>query len=454
VINFLEVINRALTGPICKERDFDLRILNQKLNEVIKEYDIKYDPENPIPQDNSLADDVFRAAMEFYSEVGTYCIDTQRRITFDEGEIKEALRTVPSQVSFGEGEDAGVFLARKPESKISPWCSVGGAGIQVSSEEIFSSLLRAYGVISLANSITTPSLTTVCGRNILSDTPLEIYGAIKTIVLAKEALKSVGRPGLPIVNGIATALSDAATIAGSQFGLRTSDAFEIGSAAEMKVDFSILNRIAYAINVKGKILAGAGPLLGGYCGGPEGTAIVTTAYLFHSILVMRAAVYHPYPVHYKYTCNSGRNLLWVVSLSSQAISRNSDFPLLNLCYTASGPTTKMCFYETAAWVITSVVSGASIEVEGPAASTLDHLSPIEPRFATQVAHSVTGWKREDGNDIVKRLLSIYEDRIGKAPLGKKYQECFDVKSATPSQEYSALYEETRREMEDYGIIKP
>jgi len=452
MISFLEVIDRALTGPISEEKNFDMVIFNRKLKEVVKEYNIEYDPENPVPQDDSLADDLFKAAIEFYSEVGTYSLDTHRRIIFDKEEIKEALRTAHSQVPFGEGKDAGKLLARKPESKIPPWCSVGGAGIQVSSEEILSSLLRAYGAIPLANSITTPSLTTIDGRTILSDSPLEIYGAIKNVTLAKEALKKIGRPGLPIINGVATAISDAATIAGGQFGLKTTDAFEIGSVAEMKVNFAILNRVAYAVNTGTPILGGTSAILGGYCGGPEGTAVANTAYLFHSILVKRASVFHPYPIHYRYKCNSVRNLLWVVSLTSQAISRNTDFPLLNLCYVASGPTTKMCFYETAASVIASVVSGASIEVEGLASSTLDHLSSLEPMFATEVAHSMLGKKRTDANDIVKALLSKYENRIENAPLGKKYQECFDVKSATPSKEYSVIYEQVKKEMEDNGIL--
>ncbi len=136
-----------------------------------------------------------------------------------------------------------------------------------------------------------------------------------------------------------------------------------------------------------------------------------------------------------------RNLLGVVRLSSQAISRNSNFPLLNLSYMVSDPTTKMCFYETAAWVISSVVSGASIEAEGPAGSTMDYLSPIEPSFATQVAYSMLGKKREDANDMLKCLLSRYEDKIEKAPLGKKYQE------------YSKLYEKIKKEMEDHGILE-
>ncbi|MEM2506842.1 MAG: monomethylamine:corrinoid methyltransferase, partial [Nitrososphaeria archaeon] len=107
MVTFMDVVERALTGEPCSERDFDLKIFSTKLREVLKEHDIKYDPENPIPSDDSLADDVFEAALEFYSQVGTYCTDTERIIKFDENEIKERLKTAPSQIVFGEGVDAG-----------------------------------------------------------------------------------------------------------------------------------------------------------------------------------------------------------------------------------------------------------------------------------------------------------------------------------------------------------
>ena len=79
-----EVLERAETGPICLEKDFELKVLLPKLRDVIREYKIEFDPENIVPSDDSLADDVWRAALELYLEVGTYCTSTHRRILFDE----------------------------------------------------------------------------------------------------------------------------------------------------------------------------------------------------------------------------------------------------------------------------------------------------------------------------------------------------------------------------------
>jgi methylamine--corrinoid protein Co-methyltransferase len=139
-----EVVKRASTGPVCDERHYDLKLFNRKLTEIVKEYDIKSDPENPIPSDESLANDLFNAALDFYSQVGTYCPDTGRIIKFSEEEIKEAVRTAPSNVGLGTGRDHTCFAARRPEDRTPPFCSVGGA-IPTSSEDLFLSISQARG---------------------------------------------------------------------------------------------------------------------------------------------------------------------------------------------------------------------------------------------------------------------------------------------------------------------
>ena len=47
MLSFSEVVYRALNGPICTERDFDLDIFVPNLRKVLKKYDIKYDPQSP-----------------------------------------------------------------------------------------------------------------------------------------------------------------------------------------------------------------------------------------------------------------------------------------------------------------------------------------------------------------------------------------------------------------------
>ena len=453
MVNFMEIIDRALKGPFYSEKDFDLKVFVLKLREMVKKYEIKYDPENPIPSDNDLADRVFKAGVEFYTNVGTYCVDTERIIKFTEAEIEEALATAPSAPVFGEGKEAKALVGRKPESDIPPWCFIGAGGAAVSNEELFVSILEAYASsLPLANSITTPSIRTINGKTVRAGSPLEVLACIRSSVLAREALQRGGRPGLPIMNSIATAVSATAKIAGSQFGLRPSDGWLIGSVAEMKIDFERLNEIAYVSSLGGHVVAETAPILGGYCGGPEGVAVANVAYHLHCILVLKGSAQLTFPIHFNYGCSTTRDVIWAVSASSQAISRNSHFPFFILSYTAAGPMTEMCLYELAAAVTTSVVSGASIEFGGVTKATVaDHFTPMEPRLASEVAHGVVGMSRLRGNEIVKRLLAKYEEDIPHAPIGKKYEECWDIQSKQPKPGYLELYQKIKQELAEYGI---
>jgi methylamine--corrinoid protein Co-methyltransferase len=452
MIPFIEVIDRSLTGPYCLQEEFDLNVFVPKLREVTRKYKIKFDPEIPIPWDDDMADRVFQAAVEFYTQIGTYCIDTERIIKFSESEILEGLKTAPLEPTFGEGRDCKRLLPRKPESEIPPWCFLGAAGAPVSSEEIFSKVLQGYASIPLVDSITTPTLTTINGRQIRAASPLEVLACMRSSLLSREVLSIAGRPGLPLMNSIATSVTDTAKIAGSQFGLRSSDGWLIGSIAEMKVNFQRLNEVAFVLSLGGRVCAESGPLLGGYCGGAEGVAIANVAYHLHCILVLRGSCQVTFPLHYQTVCTSSRDLLWVVSVSSQAISRNSHFAFFTIPNTASGPVEEMCFYETAAIVTSLVVSGSSLEALGVYKNaTVDLQTPQGPEFASEIAHAVPGMGRKEANDIVKRLLSIYENRIHHPPVGKRYQESYDVKTGRPFDDTTRLYQRMKREMVSFGF---
>lgn len=56
-------------------KDFDMKIFNVA-SRLVKEHDLKYDPKTPIPSDDSLADDAWKAGFELFSEVGAYCINS------------------------------------------------------------------------------------------------------------------------------------------------------------------------------------------------------------------------------------------------------------------------------------------------------------------------------------------------------------------------------------------
>jgi methylamine--corrinoid protein Co-methyltransferase len=256
MIDFLEICERALTGPIMTERDFDMNVFMPKLDHVIQRYDIHYDPSTPVPSDDGLADRVFRAAVEFFGEVGVYCQDTNRVIRMSPDEIEEGIAEPHPPCKVGEGNEAKTFSPRRPEDGSPPWCHVG-SGIVASTEEIMTNIVEAYGAIPEADSISISALDSVRGIPAPAGSPLEVYAAIRSVRLGREALKRCGRPGLPIMNLISSAASAVGTIAASSpaFGLRPSDGWLVGALSEMKIDFGGQYRVGVEPN-PGRVLRG------------------------------------------------------------------------------------------------------------------------------------------------------------------------------------------------------
>jgi hypothetical protein len=452
MIDFFEVIKRGLTGPYLTEQDFTLKLLVPKLRAVTKKYGIKADPQTPVPSDDALADRIWQAGVELAAEVGCYCKDTSRIIKFTPEEIHDALRDAPTAPAFGEGRDREVMRVRRPESSAPPYCYVGAGGSVVSSEEVFVRLVEGYGRNPLSDSITCPALTKINGMEVVAGSPLELLACIRAVELGRAALRRAQRPGLPIMNSIATGVTATGKITGSAFGLRDTDCWVVGFTSPLKVQWGRLNETAYLLARNAQFIGEAGEPIGGYAGGPEGNAVISVVYHIYAILVLRSSVHLTFPMDFRYGCNTSWEIQWPISVAAQALSRNSPHPILNLAYTAAGPMTEMCLYEIAATMINFVASGGNIEFGGVAKGTsLDRMTPLEPRFATEVAHAAAGLTRVQANAIVSTLIPKYRDQLAQPPKGKLFQECFDWDSIQPCQEYVELYGRIKSELAGYGL---
>lgn len=450
----MDVMRKALEGRPLSEGDYQLRRFAPKVQEKVKEHGIKFDPSNPVPSDNSLADDLFEAGLELLAEVGAYCISSGRVISYTEQEIKESLKNAPSVLHMGEGRDRKMFVPRKPDDRTPPWCLLGAGGGPVSSDSSFSTLMEGYAEIPETDAITTPAITRVGGMRVRPASPLELLGAMRNAVLGRESCNRAGRPGIPFMNTLATAESAIALAAAMHpaFGLRPSDGFMIACMDPMKIDFDRLNKVTSVLSMGAPVGMDFAPLMGGYSGGPEGTAVTAVATHMMGVLTLQASYLIPFPLHLRYVSNSSRDLLWVISVMGQAISRNTHLLSLSLNYAAAGPCTPMVLYENSASVISAVASGLSIESGGVATNKYeDRMTPVEPRIAGEVAHATAGMKRSEANEVVKKLLTKYESRLTDPPLGKTLHECWDVERRRPSKEYVRIIMRFKREMHELGI---
>jgi methylamine--corrinoid protein Co-methyltransferase len=452
--NFLDICEKAITGPIMSEKDYDMKVFIPRLNELVGKYGITYDKENPVPCDDKAADNLFRASLEFLELVGIYCQDTNRLITFTKEEILDGIAKARGMCFMGEGKDAKVFGMRKPDDRKIPWLHVG-SGIVSTTEEMITNKIEAYASIPEVDSISIPALDSIRGIPVAAGSPVELYAAIRGVKIGRDALIRAGRPGLPIGNLVSTAASAVTTIAASapQFGLRPTDGWLCGAVAENKLEYGTMNKIAYLLNWGANVGAETAPILGGYCGGPAGTAIASTAYMLIGILAFKASYQLHFPVHFKYGCSTTRDVLWVVAASCQAASRNIPMPVIWLGYMAGGPNTKMYFYESAAWLLAATASGApSVQTPHSAKAVLiDGFTPMECQFGVDMAKAAALCDRKHANELVKRLLEKYEHQIDRAPTGDRYQDCYDVTTGKPSETYVRLVQEVKEELSGMGV---
>jgi hypothetical protein len=454
MIRFWDIVERTETGPYMREHDFDLKVF-MTTQRLVKEYDINYSSEKLIPTDDSLVNDAFKAAVELILDTGIFCLDTSRVVEVEKEEIKEVLREAPREIVFGSGKDEARMTSRTVEDIREPFCLLTAVGTPVS-EQLFVKVMQSYAQEALADTYSTPSLLTLHGKPIRSGTPLEVDAAIWNAIWMREAARLAGRPDIGCHNVVACAEKTAAILAAMkpEFGVRNNDGLAVAALGELKIDYERMNKAAYMLRT-GHIAYGLyGPLMGGYAGGPEATAIVLIAYHFLGALVYRAMWHCCFPLHIHEFCNTTPEMVWLTSLASQAISRNTNLLSVQNGFMAAGPCTEMVMYELAVYAAVATISGSHLDLAAVARNKQpDRCSGMEARVGAEVGHIVARMrlKRTDANEIIKKIVSKYEEKISEAPIGKKFSECYDIVTVTPSKEYLELYERVRKELTDLGI---
>jgi methylamine--corrinoid protein Co-methyltransferase len=224
--------------------------------------------------------------------------------------------------------------------------------------------------------------------------------------------------------------------------------------AELKVDYERMKKVPFLLH-KGYNKYGLyGPIMGGYAGGPEATAIVHVAHHFLGLLVFQAQWHDGFPLHLMQGCNSTRDLLWLISITGQALARNTHLLIGVSPFTAAGPCTDMVIFEIAAAVLAATVSGLHLNLVAVARNKYpERSSGMEARIGAETGHLVArqGISREQANTIVKKILTEYESQISVAPLGKRFDECYDLHTIKPTREYIDLYDRCKEKLIQFGI---
>ncbi len=451
-----EIMERAQTGPFCEDDDFVYEIFMPKISEVVEKYEIKYDPAHPVPADDDLADRVWQAAVELFLEVGVLHVETHRRMVVEESELKEALYHAPGRYWVGAGKDMRLWEHREVEDRRPPFC-IFSPDITCD-EELFLPMSISYIQEPLADGVCAPILEDTMGLKIQSGAPTEMAGVVEHAMSLRQAAKLAGRPGLFLV-AVGTAQSDTGQIAVSNddWGVRHTDGRLIGLLTEFRIDNELLNKIAHCMQFGSFIGCLSGAIYGGHAGRAEGTAVLETAYHLVGLSIYQAAFQQSFPFHLHFTSNSGREMLWLVSVKHQAVARNSRILTTSNGFLNAGSGTEMVLYEAAAHGLASTVSGGHLWETAVANNKYrNYATPLEARMACEVGHAVArqGMTRETANEIVLQLLGKYEEEIPQAPKGKPFQACYDPKTARPQGWYLDMYKRVKDEVAEMGVAFP
>jgi len=261
-----------------------------------------------------------------------------------------------------------------------------------------------------------------------------------------------GRPDMPIAGHAVMALNEIAC-SNEEWGLRSTDPRAMAIISDFQVDDVTLTRTAFYKAIGCPIYMGFTSLIGGYGGGPEGSAVVAVA-SFLAASLLGGDIVHIGPQHIKLHVQTNQHSLWLSSMANQAIARNTNLIATTSHTTAGRPGSLQFALEFSALAITSVISGSNISGPRPAEPLGSaQNSPMMCRLFAEVGRATTRIDRAKANEIVLALYQEYKDHLDLAtsPRGKTFNELYDLNTLEPSEEHWNTYQEAKRKLCELGL---
>jgi methylamine--corrinoid protein Co-methyltransferase len=455
MLSFLEVLERAQKGPICKTRDWDIHVIPDKVKEKVSDYDLKgtYDPGNLINTDDKLADRYFEAAFSLALDLGMHCLDTQRTIKYEEQELKQALRENIQQIAYGTRPDDVVIAVRRPDDDRPPIVQFGPFAMPIS-EELWIPIHQSIAQDRMIDMLCPGTLGTIHGAEVRAGTPLEVLAGRYEGRLSREALRRAGRPNMAL-RGPQISPTSLGHLAGygDPQGYRTTDMNVVLGIQELKTSYTLLEKVAHALNLEAPVHTMSWSFLGAYAGPPEGVALTSIAASILLIPTHQATTSAGSCFDSRAICNTGREAIWADSISGQAQARNMSRPIEGIISPINGPCTQALLHECATTALAGTVSGrAWLLGVRPRGGRLENYSTaLENVFTAEIAKASARLTRKDANEIVKALLPKYENSLRTPAEGKTFLECYDPVRLKPSGDWLDICVAVRKELADLGL---
>jgi len=451
-MNFKEVAKRAETGTLMEANDFLMKRVAANVMQLQKKYDVKWDDKTLVNLDDNLADRCWQAGKELLLAAGLYSMNSRRVIEFTPQEVDHALRFAPARLTMGEGKDLVTITHRDVDDPRLPFI-FGGPFNADTHEDMYVRLNEAFAQERFIDCLFLPGyLKELDGQMIRPNSGLSSRAAVLYGQWSREAVRRAGRPGMPICGHAVMALNEIACT-NEAWGLRATDPRAMVLISELQVDDVTMTRMAYYLAYGCPLYMAFTPLVGGYGGGPDGTAVVAVASFIASIM-LGGEICHIGPQHIKYKQQTNNHSLFLGSLANQAVARNSHIIATTSHTTAGRPGSEQYAYEFSALALAVVPSGSNVSGPRPAEPLgFNDVSPLMARLFAEVAHAAAGMTREQAAVIVEQLYEKYKDKITfeEAPRGQPFEELYDVDTLTPTPEHQAVYDQVKEELIRLGV---
>ncbi|GIK42604.1 MAG: monomethylamine methyltransferase MtmB [Chloroflexota bacterium] len=452
--DIVEILKRTGSGEYCTTKEWDTRRVPGSIRKMLTKYELAktFDAENPCNFDYELADRFYQAGFELALELGYFCEDTQRIVKVDEEELQNALKYAKPEVFVGEGIDGTLIKSRTPADPY-PMVAVCSLGITYS-EDIFPILAEGIARERAVDLLEAGSLTTIFGNEVLSGTPWETLMGHEHGRLHREIRRKAGRPGMGAIGSICAVTEYGQFGAyGTPGAFLPTDLALILFPSELKIDYRTLHKVVHTLNCGGIMKCDSPSMIGGMAGPPEGACLSSIACALLSYAILQTTVGGGEIYDVRYLSNVNREGLWALSVTAQALSRNTHICSHIIANQVSGPVTENLLYETVTGVGVIASCGTAMTT-GPrtAGGKLNnYMTPLECRFVGEVSHAASGVKPEKMNEICKVLLPKYESSLKKPDIGKPFQQAYNIDTMEPISEWEDIYRRVKEEAIELGI---
>lgn len=451
---FLEIVDRSNTGTKVSSDDWNLKYVAKQVRKIVKKYDLKWDNQVIIPEDDQLLDTIFVAAKELLLQTGIYNISTERIIALTEEEIDEGIAHMRTSLTMGEGKDAYTLVAREVEDSRPPAIWAGNPGCPTP-EELFYPNVLATAKEPIIDLMTCGSLIDVDGFPVKSGEPTEVLAVRRELQYLRKALDEVGRPGLGLLaaESAVTEIGDLSAVAPGL--LKSTDSHLIVFFNELIIDNGNLVRVANGFDTDIVNASLACTMVGGMAGDAPGSCMTMIASILAANIIGNADYHLCHPIHIKDIATTARGCLWLQSVLCQTFAKKA--PAIIVCdiWPSSGSLTKELLYEVAANAIVVTVSGGHLEGVGAANGNEPNGTGLEVRLMGEVGKAVAkqGMSRTQANEIVLKLLDKYEHvfKMEDKNAGARFDVSYNLDTLTPVPEWQQMYEEVKVELSEMGI---